>query len=121
MQIILDKVTHIYQSTGPTASVALKEVSLTVQQGEFLALIGHTGSGKSTLAQHLNGLMKPTEGCVYFRDEKGTFDINEKGYDRKALRCRVGLVFQYPEYQLFEETVKKDVAFGPRNLGLDEA
>ena len=120
MRIILDKVRHVYQEGSPFSAVALDNVNMTVEEGEFLFLIGHTGSGKSTLVQHLNGLMKPTDGHVYWEDETGKHDINEKGFDRLLLRRRVGLVFQYPEYQLFEETVEKDVAFGPGNLGLDK-
>jgi energy-coupling factor transport system ATP-binding protein len=95
-------------------SVALEDISLTIHDGELLALIGHTGSGKSTLAQHLNGLLEPTSGRVLVDGE----DINQKGARRRALRFRVGLVFQYPEHQLFEETVFKDIAFGPKNMGL---
>ncbi|MBR6186641.1 MAG: energy-coupling factor transporter ATPase [Clostridia bacterium] len=116
MQVTLDHVTHTYQAGSPFQSVAIKDVSMTVREGEFLALIGHTGSGKSTLAQHINGLLKPTEGRVLL-DGK---DIHEKGFNKKEVRQKVGLVFQYPEHQLFEETVAKDVAFGPKNLGLSD-
>ena len=116
MQITLSHVTHTYQPGSPFQATAIKDVSLTIGQGEFLALIGHTGSGKSTLAQHINGLLKPTEGQVLLNGQ----DIHEKGYNKKKVRQKVGLVFQYPEHQLFEETVAKDVAFGPKNLGLPE-
>ena len=114
MQITLENVTHTYQPGSPFQATAIRNVNMEVGAGEFLALIGHTGSGKSTLAQHLNGLIRPTEGCVRIDGQ----DIHEKGYDKKEVRRKVGLVFQYPEHQLFEETVVKDVAFGPRNLGL---
>lgn len=114
MPIILDHVSHIYQQGGPFQAGALQDIDFTVEDGDLLALIGHTGSGKSTLAQHLNGLLKPTQGRVLVDGE----DINAKGADRRALRQRVGLLFQYAEYQLFEETVYKDIAFGPRNQGL---
>ena len=114
MQITLERVSHIYQPGSPFQAAALRDVSLTVASGEFVALIGHTGSGKSTLAQHLNGLLQPTAGRVLIDGQ----DVNAKGYPRRAVRQRVGLVFQYPEHQLFEETVAKDVAFGPKNLGL---
>ncbi|MCR4886140.1 MAG: energy-coupling factor transporter ATPase [Clostridiales bacterium] len=116
MLIRLDHVTHTYQPGSPFQATAIRDVTLEIRPGEFLALIGHTGCGKSTLAQHINGLLKPTEGRVLL-DGK---DIHEKGFNRKDLRRAVGLVFQYPEHQLFEETVFKDVAFGPRNLGLSE-
>ena len=117
MQITLERVSHIYQPGSPFQAAALRDVSLTVASGEFVALIGHTGSGKSTLAQHLNGLLQPTAGRVLIDGQ----DVNAKGYPRRAVRQRVGLVFQYPEHQLFEETVAKDVAFGPKNLGLSPA
>ncbi len=117
MQLVLENVTHTYQPGSPFQATAIQNVSLTVEQGEFLALIGHTGSGKSTLAQHMNGLLKPTEGRVLLDGQ----DIHQKGYDKRAVRRAVGLVFQYPEHQLFEESVKKDIAFGPRNLGLPAA
>ena len=117
MQVILEHVTHTYQPGSPFQSTAIKDVCLTIEQGEFLALIGHTGSGKSTLAQHINGLLRPTEGRVLLDGQ----DIHQKGCNKKAVRQKVGLVFQYPEHQLFEETVAKDVAFGPKNLGLSEA
>ena len=115
MQVKMEHVTHTYQPDSPFQATAIRDVSMTIREGEFLALIGHTGSGKSTLAQHINGLLKPTSGRVLL-DGK---DIHEKGFSKKELRQKVGLVFQYPEHQLFEETVEKDVAFGPKNLGLD--
>ncbi|HHU03297.1 MAG: energy-coupling factor transporter ATPase [Christensenellales bacterium] len=113
MAIELKNVTHVYQARVEMNIVALNNIDLTIEDGELLALIGHTGSGKSTLAQHLNGLLKPTSGKVLIDGE----DINE---NRSKYRFEVGLVFQYPEYQLFEETVKKDIAFGPKNMGLTE-
>ena len=100
----------------PGESVALEDITFSVEDGEFLGIIGHTGSGKSTLLQHLNGLLKPDEGTI----EIGDTDITASGISMVEIRKRIGLVFQYPEYQLFEETVAKDVAFGPRNLGLGE-
>ena len=106
--------THIYSQGTPFEHVALKDISFSVEPGEFIGVIGHTGSGKSTLMQHLNGLLKPTEGAVLL----GGKDIwSDKVFTRQS-RFRVGLVFQYPEYQLFEETVYKDIAFGPKNMGL---
>lgn len=96
-------------------AAALKDVNLVIPDGQFIGLIGHTGSGKSTLVQHLNGLMKPTSGYVYYNGA----DIHEDGFDRKDLRSKVGLVFQYPEHQLFETDVFKDVCFGPKNMGLE--
>lgn len=117
MELRLENVTHTYQQGSPFQATAIREISFTVRDGDFTALIGHTGSGKSTLAQHLNGLLKPTEGRVTLDGE----DIHAKGYDRRQVRRQVGLVFQYPETQLFEETVKKDIAFGPKNLGLSDA
>ena len=116
MEITLEHVSHTYQPGSPFQAAALCDVSLTIRRGDFLALIGHTGSGKSTLAQHINGLLRPTAGRVLLDGQ----DIEEKGFSKKQLRQRVGLVFQYPEHQLFEETVAKDVAFGPKNLGLSE-
>ncbi len=117
MQVTLEHVTHTYQPGSPFQSTAIEDVNLTIREGEFLALIGHTGSGKSTLAQHINGLLAPTSGRVLLDGQ----DIHQKGYDKREVRRKVGLVFQYPEHQLFEETVAKDVAFGPKNLGLPEA
>ena len=105
-----------YGSGLPSEVAALDGVDIRIEEGEFVGLIGHTGSGKSTLIQHFNGLLAPTSGQVLFRGQ----DIHEKGYRLRELRFRVGLVFQYPEYQLFEETVEKDISFGPRNMGLSE-
>ena len=102
---------------GPYETHALDDVSLTIEDGEFVGLIGHTGSGKSTLVQHLNGLLLPTSGTITVDG----LNIADKATDRRAIRRKVGLVFQYPENQLFEETVEKDIAFGPKNLGLDDA
>lgn len=115
MSIILDHVNYIYDSNQPTAKKALDDVCLTIPDGQFLGIIGHTGSGKSTLVQHLNGLLKATEGHIYVDGE----DIYDKDYDLKKLRSKVGLVFQYPEHQLFEIDVFTDVCFGPKNLGYD--
>ena len=114
MSIEVRNLTHTYSRGSAFEATALDDVSLTIRDGEFLAIVGHTGSGKSTLVQHLNGLLKPTAGQVLVDGQ----DINADGADKKRLRQRVGLVFQYPEYQLFEETVAKDVAFGPKNQGL---
>lgn len=114
MPIILNHVSCIYEAGTPMEVAALKDVNLVIPDGQFVGLIGHTGSGKSSLVQHLNGLMKPTEGEVYFNGE----DIADGDYDKKKLRSRVGLVFQYPEHQLFEVDVFSDVCFGPKNLGL---
>ena len=107
---------HIYSAGTPFEHIALKDVSFAVQKGEFIGIIGHTGSGKSTLIQHLNGLLKPTSGDILLDGESIWKD---KKATRQA-RFRVGLVFQYPEYQLFEETCYKDIAFGPKNMGLDD-
>ena len=117
MQVTLEHVTHTYQPGSPFQATAIQDVNMTIHEGEFLALIGHTGSGKSTLAQHINGLLKPTSGRVLLDGQ----DIHQKGFDKREVRKAVGLVFQYPEHQLFEETVFKDVGFGPKNLGLSEA
>lgn len=116
MSIILDHVSYVYDADTPMASKALDDVNLVINDGEFIGLIGHTGSGKSTLVQHLNGLMKATEGSIYYNGE----DIYDKDYDKKKLRSKVGLVFQYPEHQLFEADVFSDVCFGPKNLGWDD-
>lgn len=116
MPIMLEHLSHTYQAGSPFQATAIVDINLEILDGELLALIGHTGSGKSTLAQHLNGLLQPTQGRVLL-DGK---DINAKDTDKRAVRFQVGLVFQYPEQQLFEETVKKDIAFGPRNMGLSE-
>ena len=112
----VEHLTHIYDKGMPSESVALDDVSFTAEDGQFIGIIGHTGSGKSTLLQHLNGLLKPDEGTVTV----GNVNITQPGISMVEIRKRIGLVFQYPEYQLFEETVAKDVAFGPKNLGLSE-
>ena len=114
MPIELKNVTHTYSEGSAFQATAIRDVSLTIEDGEFIAVVGHTGSGKSTLVQHLNGLLKPTGGQILIDGE----DLNAPGADRRRIRQKVGLVFQYPEYQLFEETVAKDIAFGPKNLGL---
>lgn len=116
MPIIMDHVSHIYGADTAMAVHALKDVSLVIPDGQFIGLIGHTGSGKSTLVQHLNGLMKATSGNIYFHGE----DIDSDDFNRKLLRSKVGLVFQYPEHQLFETDVFSDVCFGPKNLGLSQ-
>jgi len=110
------KVTHVYSVGTPFEKVALSAVDFTAYRGEYLGIIGRTGSGKSTLVQHLNGLLKPTSGQVLLEGQ----DIWESKDTARQARFRVGMVFQYPEYQLFEETVYKDIAFGPKNMGLDE-
>lgn len=114
MPILLNHVNHIYGEGTPLERKALDDITLQIEDGEFLGIIGHTGSGKSTLVQHLNGLLKATSGEIYFNGE----DIYRKGYELKELRSKVGLVFQYPEHQLFEMDVFTDVCFGPKNLGL---
>ena len=116
MAIILDHVNHIYEADTAMAFAALTDINLVIPDGQFIGLIGHTGSGKSTLVQHLNGLIKPTSGAIYYNGE----DINESDYDKKKLRSKVGLVFQYPEHQLFEIDVFSDVCYGPKNLGLSK-
>lgn len=116
MSIIVDHINYTY-STGTSYEVqALRDVSLTIGDAEFLGIIGHTGSGKSTLIQHLNGLIHATSGHIYYNGA----DIYDEGYDLRTLRTKVGLVFQYPEHQLFETTVMADVCFGPKNQGLSE-
>lgn len=112
----LKNVDYIYSQNTPFEKKALDNINLSIQEGEFIGLIGHTGSGKSTLVQHLNGLIKPTSGEIHFKD----IDILNKDTNMQEIRQKVGLVFQYPEYQLFEETIYKDIAFGPKNLGLSE-
>lgn len=116
MSIILDHVNYIYGADTPLAMHALKDICLQIKDGEFVGIIGHTGSGKSTLMQHLNGLIKATEGHIYYNGR----DIYDDDYDMKELRSKVGLVFQYPEHQLFEVDVFSDVCFGPKNLGLSK-
>ena len=113
MPITVQNLVHIYSKNGPFERTAINDVSFSVNEGEFVGLIGHTGSGKSTLIQHLNGLIKPHSGSVVVDG----IDITEKGVKMKDIRSKVGIVFQYPEYQLFEETVYKDIAFGPLNIG----
>lgn len=117
MSIVIEKLAHTYMEGSPFQATAIHDIDLTVGDGDFLGLIGHTGSGKTTLVMHMNALLKPTSGRVLVDGQ----DIFAKEYDRRDVRRRVGLVFQYPEHQLFEETVAKDVAFGPKNLGLAEA
>ena len=114
MSIKIENLKHVYMPKTPFEKKALDNVNLTIEDGEFLALIGHTGSGKSTLIQHLNGLLEPSSGRILV-DE---VDITSKEVKLTDIRKKIGLVFQYPEYQLFEETIEKDVAFGPNNLGL---
>ena len=116
MSIVIEHLNYVYMAGGPYETKALNDINLTIEDGEFIGLIGHTGSGKSTLVQHLNGLIMPTSGRVLVDG----MDLKDKATDRRAVRQRVGLVFQYPENQLFEETVEKDIAFGPKNLGLGE-
>ena len=117
MSIIVNHLDHVYNPGTVFEKKALNDVSFTVENGEYIGLVGHTGSGKSTLVAHLNALMKPTAGGIYYDG----VDIFSEGYDLKGLRGKVGLVFQYPEHQLFEEDVFSDVCFGPKNLGLDRA
>lgn len=116
MSLILDHVNYIYGADTPLAVKALDDICLTIPDGQFVGIIGHTGSGKSTLMQHLNGLIRASSGHIYFNGE----DIYDRDFDMKKLRSRVGLVFQYPEHQLFEIDVFSDVCFGPKNLGLDK-
>ena len=117
MSIIVNHLSYIYSRDTAYEKQALKDISFQVENGEFIGLLGSTGSGKSTLVQHLNGLLTPSSGSVYYDGE----DIFEKDYDRKTLRGKVGLVFQYPEHQLFEVDVFTDVCFGPKNLGLSQS
>ena len=116
MSIEVKGLTHIYNEGLPHESVALEDVTFSAEDGQFVGIIGHTGSGKSTLVQHLNGLLKPKSGTITV----GGTDITADGVVMREIRRKIGLVFQYPEYQLFEETVAADVAFGPANLGLSE-
>ena len=116
MPLILDHVCQIYNADTEHPVKALDDVSLVIPEGQFIGVIGHTGSGKSTLMQHLNGLMKPTSGTILYNGR----DISDKDFDKKELRRHVGLVFQYPEHQLFETDVFADVCFGPRNMGMSK-
>ena len=111
-----ENLNFVYSEDTPFEMAALKNINIEIEKGDFVGIIGHTGSGKSTLVQHFNGLIKPTSGKIYFNGE----DIWSNGKCMKDLRFKVGLVFQYPEYQLFDATVKEDIAFGPRNMGLSE-
>lgn len=117
MSIVLDSITYTYGQGTPFEKTALHDVSLTIEEGEFVGIIGHTGSGKSTFVQHLNGLLHPTSGQVTVNG----VDLVGKTEEAKRMRHQVGMVFQYPEHQLFEETIAQDIAFGPRNLGLSES
>lgn len=114
--MVLDHVSYVYGAGTAYERYALRDINLVLEKGEFIGLIGHTGSGKSTLVQHLNGLLAPTSGHIYYKGN----DIGAADYNKKELRSRVGLVFQYPEHQLFETTVVRDVAFGPKNMGLPQ-
>jgi len=114
--IIVDSLSYIYSKDTPYETQALKNISFDIKKGEIIGIIGHTGCGKSTLVQHLNGLIRPMSGKVFVDG----LDLSDKSLNLKKLRCKVGLVFQYPEYQLFEETVFDDVAFGPRKAGFRE-
>lgn len=115
MSILVHELEHIYSQGTAYEKKAIYNVNLKIEDGEFVGLIGHTGSGKSTLIQHLNGLLKPTKGGIYYNGE----DISDKDFSLKKLRSKVGLVFQYPEHQLFENTVIDDVQFGPKNIGME--
>ena len=116
MPLVVKNLFHVYMPNSPFEQVALDNISMTVEDGSFTAIIGHTGSGKSTLIQHFNALLKPTSGQIFLDD----IDITAKEVDLRQVRRRIGLVFQYPEYQLFEERIYKDIAFGPKNLQIDE-
>lgn len=116
MSIKVENLTHIYMPKSPFEKVALDNINFEIEDGDFVALIGHTGSGKSTLIQHLNGLLKATSGNIIVDN----IDLNDKKMKLSDIRKKVGLVFQYPEYQLFEETIEKDIEYGPRNLGLEQ-
>ncbi len=115
MSIILKDVSYVYMAKTPYEKAAIKNINIEIKPGEFLGIIGHTGSGKSTLLQHLNGLLKPTTGSITVEGQ----DIHSKGEAARIAKRRVGMVFQYPEHQLFEETVYDDIAFGPRNIGIE--
>ncbi|MEB3060664.1 energy-coupling factor transporter ATPase [Parvimonas micra] len=116
MDINFKNVSFVYGEKTPFEKLALDNIDLTIKKGEFVGIIGHTGSGKSTLIQHFNGILKPTSGDVFI----GDMNTKDKELAKSGLRYRIGLVFQYPEYQLFEETIEKDIAFGPKNMGLSE-
>ncbi|MBE6054649.1 MAG: energy-coupling factor transporter ATPase [Clostridium sartagoforme] len=116
MSIKIENLVHVYMPKSPFEKVALDNVNIEVNDGEFVALIGHTGSGKSTLIQHMNGLLKPTSGKIIVDGD----EITKDGFKLTNIRKKVGLVFQYPEYQLFEDTIEKDIEYGPRNLGLEQ-
>lgn len=117
MQIEIKELSHIYSNGTSNEYLALDNINIGIEKGEFIVIIGHTGSGKSTLIQHLNALLKPTKGQIKFEDK----DIFSKDVKLSEIRKKVGLVFQYPEYQLFEETVEKDIAYGPLNLGYSDS
>ena len=114
MSIKIENLSYIYDEGMPFETIAVNNISLSIDQGEFIGLIGHTGSGKSTLIQTINGLLKPSKGKVFINE----IDLTSKKVKKSVIRKKVGLVFQYPEYQLFEETIYKDIAFGPKNLNL---
>lgn len=116
MDINFKNVSFVYGEKTPFEKLALDNIDLTIKKGEFVGIIGHTGSGKSTLIQHFNGILKPTSGDVFI----GNMNTKDKELAKSGLRYKIGLVFQYPEYQLFEETIEKDIAFGPKNMGLSE-
>ncbi|MBP3539910.1 MAG: ATP-binding cassette domain-containing protein, partial [Oscillospiraceae bacterium] len=116
-EIKVEGLSHVYSAGTPFERTAINNISVTIPHGQLVGIIGHTGSGKSTFVQHLNALLQPTSGTIYC----GGKDINEDKFSRKAVKGEVGIVFQYPEYQLFEETVYKDIAFGPKNMKLEPA
>ena len=116
MSIKVRNLTYIYDEGMPFENRALDDITFDIEDNDFVGLIGHTGSGKSTLIQHLNGLLKPSLGSIYINN----FEITQNDINLTEIRKRVGVVFQYPEYQLFEETIEKDIAFGPENMGLDQ-
>ena len=116
MQLKIEQLNYIYSSGTAYEKHALKDINIDIEKGDFIGLIGHTGSGKSTLTQHLNGLIKATSGVIYYEGQ----NIYDENYNMRALRSKIGLVFQYPEHQLFETTILKDVCYGPKNLGLKE-
>lgn len=115
MTLLVNELEHIYSENTAYEKRALHDINIKIEDGEFIGLIGHTGSGKSTLIQHLNGLLKPTSGGIFYNGE----DIGDRDFSLKKLRSKVGLVFQYPEHQLFENTVVEDVRFGPKNIGVE--